>query len=350
MTVSPKPAHLNYSGRAEQVHNSDMARKFFNIRWVVLRACGVICLLMFSMGAPAQQLAKRLILKDGSYQLVTKWELKGQRVRYLSAERNDWEELPSELVDWTATETFEKNRAEGAPPPEVTDLDKQAAAERAAEEARTPEVAPGLRLLDPNSVMLLDTFHNQPQLVPLQQSSSEVNANRKGNILRGVINPISGSRQSIEVPNSHASVQAHATLPAIYINVEAQDDANVPEHPVTELPQLPWDRFKIVRAQVKRDKRIVGAVKTSVVGKSSQEQNLVPSTAEKLTGGWIKITPTAPIASGEYAVVEMLGKEGMNLYVWDFGVNPSAPANVNAQNPERTGAQSPKQNAFPKRQ
>src|ERR1700722_8181544 len=125
----------------------------------------------------AQELAKRLVLKDGSYQLATKWEVKGDRVRYLSAERDDWEELPNSLVDWAATDKFEKDRAAGVSAPDAVELDKEAEAERRVEEAKTPQVATGLRLPEDGGMFLFDTFQTQPQLVLLQQNTGEVNRN-----------------------------------------------------------------------------------------------------------------------------------------------------------------------------
>jgi hypothetical protein len=290
--------------------------------------------------ASAQQLAKRLILKDGSYQLATKYEVKGDRVRYLSAERNEWEEVPNSMVDWAATAQFEKDRAAGKPAPEAVALDKELEAERQADEARSPHVAPGLRLPDDGGVVLLDTFQSQPQLLELQQNSGELNKNVKGNILRATINPIASARQTIELPGLHARIQAHATVPAIYVNVGQQDqlDKAVQIAEKSKEEALPWDRFRIVRLQASKDKRVVGDIKIAVYGKVSQEQKFVPATAAQLTGGWVKVTPSGDLAPGEYAVVELLGKEGMNLYVWDFGVNPAAGANPTAWKPDPSAA------------
>jgi hypothetical protein len=288
----------------------------------------------------AQQLAKRLVLKDGSYQLATKYEVKGDRVRYYSAERGEWEELPKDLVDWPATEKFEKDRSTGAPPPEAVQIDKEAEAERKAEEARMPEVAPGLRLPDDQGVFLLDSFQGQPQLNEIQQTGGELNKNVKGNILRAAINPIASSKQTVELPGPHAKIQSHVPQPTLFVNqLDDSDAANDKPSPAASRPLDPL-RFRIARTQVKDDKRIVGAIKIAVYGKVSQQQNLISAHAEQLPGSnWVKITPDAPLQPGEYAIVEMLGKEGMNLYVWDFGVNPSAPANASAWKPEPSAAQ-----------
>jgi hypothetical protein len=314
-----------------------MLRTHSKSRFVLIAAGLAACLSLVSLSASAQQLAKRIILKDGSYQLATKWEKKADRVRYLSAERNEWEEIPNTLVDWDATEKYEKDRAAGKPAPEALVLDKELEAELQADEAKSPHVAPGLRLPDEGGVVLLDNYQNKPELVELQQSGGEVNKNMKGNILRAAINPIASAKQTIELPGLHAKIQAHATLPAIYVNVEQQDqgaDASTQSPQQAQQPEQPWDRFRIVRLDSKQGKRIVGDIKIAVYGKVSQNQKLIPSTADKRTGGWVKVTPASALEPGEYAVAEMLGKEGMNLFVWDFGVNPSAPANAMSWKPE----------------
>jgi hypothetical protein len=320
---------------------------------------------MFPRNSPAQDLARRIILKDGSYQLVTKYEIKGDRVRYLSAERDDWEELPTSLVDWPATEKYEKDRAAGAAVPEAVQLDKEIEQDRDRAEAQLPQVAPGLRLPEPSGVFLLDNFQGEPQIVEVQQTAGDVVRNTKGNIFRGAINPIAGLKQSIELDGAHASVQSHVDVPSLYIKID--DDSPHPDQPAPrdsthtssgpqqpqqpQQPIVPFDRFRIVRTEVKNGRRIIGDVKRQVTGKISQEQHIVKTTIDRVTGGWLKLTPAESLAPGEYALVEMAGQEGtpgnqgMNLYVWDFGVNPKAPANANPWKPK---APEPKQEPVPK--
>jgi hypothetical protein len=290
--------------------------------------------------ASAQTLAKRLILKDGSYQLAAKYEIKGDRVRYYSAERGEWEEIPKNLIDWDATEKYEQGRLQGAPSPEAVQLDKELEAELKAEEARSPQVSPGLRLPPEGGVFLLDTFQNQPQLAELQQSGGELNKNMKSNILRAAINPLASAKQTIELPGVRAKIQSHTGVPAIYISIDAQDATGGTAGAKGEPPPLPpAERFKIIRAEVKNGKRIAGGIKIAPYGKVKADQRFVPATVQELGGGWVKVSPQEPLASGEYAIAEMLGKEGMNLYVWDFGVNPSAPANASAWKPDANEAQ-----------
>ena len=304
----------------------------------------------------AQEQARRLILKDGSYQSITKYEVKGDRVRYLSAERDEWEELPSSLVDWPATEKFEKERTAKPAIPEAALIDKETAADRAAAEAHLPQVAPGLHLPDFSGIFLLDNFKGQPQLVEVEQTEGDVNQGSRANILRGALGPVGGAKQSIELEGEHAAVYAHVAVPSIYINIV--DEPSAPEQPgdtasaqrtqpsldapraepqQPQKPQqaaVPFDRFRIVRVKVKSGKRIVGDVRRAPNGKISQQQDSVKTTIDHVGTGWLKLTPIEDLAPGEYAIVEIKPSEGLNLYVWPFAVNPNAPANPNPWKPD----------------
>ncbi|MFZ2083733.1 MAG: hypothetical protein WAU92_04510 [Candidatus Sulfotelmatobacter sp.] len=325
---------------------------------IVIAAFALAALILaLPVQSPAQQLARRLILKDGSYQSITKYEVKGDRVRYYSAERQEWEELPSSLVDWPATEQYEKERAAAPAIPEAALIDKETDADREAAELRLPQVAPGLHLPELSGMYLLDNFKGQPQLVEVQQNEGEVDRNTKGGILRGALNPVASAKQTIELEGEHAAIYAHVAVPSIYIKSDDEPPAPAPppgetasaqpSKPSLDAPRaepqrpeqpeqaiVPFDRFRIVHLKVKNGKRIVGDLKRAATGKTSQEQNSVKTTIDRVAGGWLKLTPTEDLAPGEYAIVEMEGSEGMNLYLWPFGVNPDAPANPNPWTPD----------------
>ena len=315
-------------------------RRFIQWMCLLMAAC-----LLASLPAWAQQNPQRLVLKDGSYQTVTKWEIKGDRVRYYSAERFLWEELPKELVDWPSTEKYnqerQSRRAEAA-----GQLAREESADREVEDIHSPQIAPGLRLPDQGGVFLLDDFHTEAQLVELVQNNGELNKQMGKNILRAAINPLAlSSKQTVELKGDHAPVQAHVPQPVIFVNVTPTDDIAdaVANNRQGKDSPIPAERYRIVRLQTKKNNRVVGNLKIGLTGHVSEKESWIRTTSTQV-GDWAKITPAEPLEPGEYALVEMLDKTQVNLYVWDFGFNPDAAANPSAWTPSKPA---PQQNTAP---
>lgn len=296
----------------------------------------------------AQAPNQRLVLKDGTYQVVTKYQKVGDRVRYFSAERGQWEELPQSLVDWAATEAWAKDHKPGAEPvspavPEAAAIDQEEQHAR----ARTPDVSPGLRLPDQDGVWALDTFHDQPELVALAQNSASVDRQTGHNVLRSTLNPLGGIQQNVQIPGAESKVKLHVNDPAFYVSIVGVDDNEADSSAVTvdtrggsAREKNPFNstnsQYAIVRVRsnFKKDYRVVSGIKIGVAGKVTQTEDVIPTTAQALPGKrWIRLTAKEPLTIGDYALMEVLGPGEVNLSVWDFRIDPQGPDNKNALMP-----------------
>jgi hypothetical protein len=286
----------------------------------------------------------RLILKDGTYQLVRKYEVVGDRVRYISVERGgEWEELPENLVDWEATRKWERDHAalpvEEASPAmkEAAEIDKEEAAEREEQKARMPEVAKGLELPDEDGVFALDTFQGTPELVELLPN--ELNANETAKTKHGIstLNPFAGRKASLELDGASSKVHLHVNDPAIYLSLNVPASAEqVVSHAMTvdtggakgvasrkHGAHSASSGFALVRVDQRNAMRIVGAIHMSPNGTVTQDEDVMATKVEVLPGKhWLKITPDKPLLIGEYALVEILSASDINQSVWDFRVDP----------------------------
>jgi len=303
-------------------------------------------------GVPGMGSNHRLILKDGSYQMVRQYEVVGDRVRYLSQDRGEWEEMPADLVDWEATRKWERDHA--APKPddaspamkEAEEIDKEEAAVREDQRARMPEVAKGLELPDQDGVFVLDTYEGTPELVELVPSELSMNQKNKHGI--STLNPLAGQKASIELDGAHAKVHLHVNDPAIYLSLDpGKDPPPLTTHAFT-VPtggnkdaanrkhgaHSPSSGFAIVHVDERRAVRIVGGIHISPTGSVTQSEDVIPAKSEVVAGKhWLKLTPDKPLTIGEYALVEILSPSDINQSVWDFRVDPQLGDNLGSIGP-----------------
>ncbi len=261
---------------------------------------------------------KKLILKDGTDQIVREYERDGDRVRYYSVERSAWEEIPASLVDWDATAKAEAD--EQAQQKELDD--KLKAADAAArfinlDVDASLQVRPGVFLPDGAGLYVLDG----PAVVPLQQdaASSRVDKGREAEkILSGI--PVISSKHTIELPGKQAKLRVHTLDPEFYFRTA---DGREPE-------------IHLVRADVKGDTRELITVTTNVVGENSYKANEFSLREWDAARSVYRYTLDQSLTAGEYAFIETT-KDGPALEVWDFGLEGTASGSSPAAGAKSSG-------------
>jgi hypothetical protein len=285
----------------------------------------------------------RLILTDGSYQQVRRWEIRGDRVRYISAERNGtWEELPVSMVDWAATEKFAyahttQGEQEAEASADAHAIDAEAAAEKAEMTSRTPPVLPHLFLPDRDGVWVLDYFQNKPELVTLEQNSGDLSQQTGHNVQPGAIRPLPNRKVEIRLDREGSKVHLHGNEPVFYVSLTGGDDAAGPDAmtvstPSTKVPEAvssPKSQYVIVEVDPRRNYRVItNATLNQIPGPNA---NVTETTTTIMPGGhWMKVVPKQKLTIGQYALVEVLGPRAINTAVWDFAIEPQAGDNLNA--------------------
>jgi hypothetical protein len=249
-------------------------------------------LVLLALGVAAFAANVKLYLTDGSYQIVREYKLEGDRVRFYSIERSDWEEIPKELVDLKKTESEAKQRQE-AIEREAKIFSEEEKVQRALEKEvmRIPQ-NPGVYWLEGE------------QAKPLKLAESTVHTNKGRSVLK-VLSPIPvvSGKATLEITNPHSE--------HIFTNPEQEFFIQLAE----------TERFGILKLTPKGQVRIVENLTVVPVTKEiEEERDTVEIFQKQMTdGGLYKIWPKQPMAAGEYAVVEFTeGK--MNMQIWDFAV------------------------------
>ncbi|HVN09599.1 MAG TPA: hypothetical protein VMV61_11525 [Patescibacteria group bacterium] len=246
----------------------------------------------------------RLVLRDGNFLLVREYKIAGDRVRYWSVEREAWEEIPSQLVDWDATH---KGEAEDAARKKQIDqtLKEIAQRERAASLTvdASLEVAPGVFLPDDPGFYVLAGGAVQS----ISQDLAESHLG-KARLLAQIFTPVPivPTKHSVELKGAHSKFRILDPQPEFYVRTADGHE-----------PQL-----SLVRVRVHHDSRLVTEINTDVAGQSSNKDIQVRLERWVAASGTYRYTMGEKLKPGEYAFIQTIPDKGLDLYVWDFGVDP----------------------------
>jgi hypothetical protein len=248
--------------------------------------------LIFLLATAAFAANIRLYLKDGDFQLVREYKVEGDRVRMLSADRNEWEEIPLELIDLPRTEK------ESASQRAMTEAKQQL--DRAEDEA----IRADKRLVESVPTLPGPYLVEGTSLKPLTESQVTLENSATRRILQILAPaPIIAGKTTVTIAGKSAKLRFKNPEPEFFFRLAEEE------------------RFVIIQLDPKKDERVVEVV-TILPNEEGifEDQKQVPVFKKQHAPRLHKIWPENALAPGEYALVEYTDGK-INPRVWDFAID-----------------------------
>jgi len=264
----------------------------------------------------------KLVLTDGTYQLVREYQRNGEHVRYFSMERGAWEELPASLVDWNATAKAEAEMAkqsaelvekahkqeEARRLDNVSDID---ASLRVGDGAFLPS-GEGMFVVEGKTIRILD------------QAESGMKTDKK-RVIAEILSPVKAvpGKQTIVMQGAHAVVRLKSNSPEFYLREAPPDPNTTSAIQRSRRTGESGPDVELVKTKVGRNSRVLESI-NSIFGQAvSEDMNVISMQRWDVAPNVYRFTLSQPLPPGEYVLAEVL-EEGLNLYVWDFGLDAAA--------------------------
>jgi hypothetical protein len=242
----------------------------------------------------------KLYMTDGSYQIVSSYEVHGDRVRYFSVERAEWEEVPTSLVDFDATKRNQEE--EKAADKKLVEEAKETEKERFYKAPNQGfETASGLRLPGDDGIFTVDG----KRVIRMVQMSSEVVTDKKrAAMMLAVPLPVVKAKSLVVLDGAKAAIRLNDPMPVFYV----QSSSGL------------GTKLELVHLKPGKESRIVEDIETArgKNGQSTEDRATIAIERKQLATNLYSLRPLQPLEAGEYVLGEVVDDK-LSLDVYDFG-------------------------------
>ena len=245
---------------------------------------------------------QKLVLKDGSFQLVREYKVEGGRLSYYSLDTHQWEEIPAAMVDWDATKKAAATQdARDASLFNAVDAREKAEHAEVLSIDASIEPAPGIFLPEDPGLFAFDG----KAITALKQADMISSLSKKQQIAKIFTPvPIVPTRHVISIPGTRAKLRIANGQPEFYMRITGADEPEI----------------DLVRAKIKGNERQVENV-DQLMDETAESRKSIALMRWQVAPNVYRYTLQKPLDPGEYVLIQSIPGDQLEIFLWDFAIS-----------------------------